>query len=104
MQKEISAAKANFEKQLAEKIKDNPKAYCSYSQSELKTKDTVGPKVEGNVIISDDFEIASVHNSYFCSKFTNDNSPMSETQQIFKAIQTTSNLAYLSLRMMSASS
>ena len=77
--KEIRDVKENFEKQVADKMKDCLKAVYSYSWSKPKTKDTFWPIAGGDVMVSSESEIASLLNkSVFCF-FTNDNLPISES-------------------------
>jgi hypothetical protein len=75
VKRDVWQAKKSFEKELACKIKTNPKAFYSYVRSKQKTKDVVGPlKGEDGVIRTEDKEIANTLNSYFSSVFTKENS------------------------------
>ena len=69
---------------MADKIKENPKAFYSYSRSKLKTKETVGPIAEGDLVVYDDVGVANIINDYFSSVFTDDRLPIPEQVQIFR--------------------
>ena len=67
----IHRAKVEFEYNLAEGIKDNPKSFYSYVRSKQKTKDVVGPlKSEIGDLVTDSKEMADLLNNYFASVFT----------------------------------
>ena len=67
-------AKRNFEKDVANKSKTNPKAFWSFVRSKLKTKAGVGPllaRADDKTSISfDDKEKANILQNQFCSVFT----------------------------------
>ena len=67
-------AKRNFEKDIANKSKQNPKAFWSYVRSKLKTKAGVAPLLEKaddkTSIRFDDKEKADILQDQFCSVFT----------------------------------
>ena len=79
----IRNAKSTFEKCLADKVKENPKAFYSYSRSKLKTKETVGPIAEGDLVVHDDVGVANIINDYFSSIFTIEKLPIPNPVQIF---------------------
>ena len=81
--KPIRNAKSTFEKCLADKVKENPKAFYSYSRSKLKTKETVGPVVDGDLVVYDDAGVANIINDYFSSVFTIEKLPIPEPVKIF---------------------
>jgi ribonucleases P/MRP protein subunit RPP40 len=70
---EYKKAKTNFEKKLADNIKDNPKSFYSYVRSKSRTKDKVGPLKDkfGNTVI-DDEGMCNILNGYFSSVFTDE--------------------------------
>ena len=68
----VSEAKLNFEKIIADNIKDNPKAFFSYVRSKQKVKDSVVslrvPNAEN--VVTDSQDLADLLNDYFVSVFT----------------------------------
>ena len=68
---------------MADKIKENPKAFYSYSRSKLKTKETVVPIADGDLVVYDDVGVANIINDYFSSVFTIEKLPIQEPVQIF---------------------
>ena len=70
----IRKAKRKYEEKVAENIKDNPKAFWRYVQSNTKTKEKIGVLYDqdGNVC-TEDQEKAQLLNNYFCSVFTDEN-------------------------------
>ena len=46
-------------------------AFYNYLRSKLKTKETVGPIEDGDVMVHDDVGVATTINDYFSSVFTN---------------------------------
>ena len=71
---QIRKAKKEYEYRLAERIKEQPKAFYSYVNSKRLTKDNVGPleDANGNLIDSDE-EMSCILNDYFSSVFTREN-------------------------------
>ena len=68
---EIRRAKKEYEYRLAERIKEQPKAFYSYVNSKRLTRDTVGPLTDANGNLTDDDEkMSSILNDYFSSVFT----------------------------------
>ena len=75
VQRLVSGAKLDFERRIASKIKENPRAFFSYVRGKQKVKDSVGPLLDsdsGNTI-NDSQEMSRVLNSYFSSVFTQEN-------------------------------
>jgi hypothetical protein len=67
----IKRAKRNFEKKLADNIKNDCKSFYSYVRSKQRTKDKVGPLKDSlNNIITDDELTANLFNDYFSTVFT----------------------------------
>ena len=64
-------AKINYEKKLANNVKDNGKSFFAYVRSKQRTKDRVGPLKDtfGNVVVEDGVA-AYLLNTYFASVFT----------------------------------
>lgn len=73
----------SFEKGLADRIKDNPKSFYSYTKSKLKTRETVGPIDDGNTVLSADIDVANVLNNYFSSVFTHESGQLPEPVDLF---------------------
>ena len=76
---EVRKIKQDKEKELANKIKSNPKAFYQYVSSKIKTKDGIADliKEDGSLTI-DDSEKSETLNKFFSSVFTNEsteNSP-----------------------------
>ena len=67
----ISSAKFAFEKDLANNVKDNPKAFYGYVRSKQKVKDVVGPlrNSDTDALVSDNQGMAVVLNDFFASVF-----------------------------------
>ena len=69
--KEIKAAKVGYEKQVAENIKTNTKAFWNYVQSKTKTRNAVGSLIsETGDIVTDGLRKAQMLNNFFTSVFT----------------------------------
>ncbi|PIK36511.1 putative RNA-directed DNA polymerase from mobile element jockey-like [Apostichopus japonicus] len=68
----VSDAKLNFEKSIALKIKDNPKAFFSYVRSKQKVKDAIVSlrAPQADKIVTDSQDLADLLNDYFVSVFT----------------------------------
>ena len=59
---------------MAKDIKCNPKSFYAYVRSKQKTKETIGPLVDGNGNkITEDEEVATTLNQYFTTVFTKEN-------------------------------
>lgn len=69
--KTIRSAKRNYEKKLAENVKQDCKSFYSYVRSKQRTRDKVGP-LKNNLgkIVTDKEEAANLLNDYFSSVFT----------------------------------
>jgi len=82
-------AKADFENNLAKRIKNNPKAFYNYVRSRSKTKDKVGPlKDENGSVIMDSNGMCKLLNNYFSSVFTSENiDKIPDTKAVFKEDQ-----------------
>ena len=85
VQKAVRRAKKNFERNLAKNAKKgDPKAFYSYLNSCTANKTSVGPLKDGDKVVSDSKEMASVLNSFFSSVFTEeDTSIIPEPRQTF---------------------
>ena len=69
----IRQSKKEFEKQLAENIKQDSKSFWKYIRSKSKTKSTVGKVcTPSGAKSSSNHEAAETLNNYFCSVFTNE--------------------------------
>jgi len=67
----IRKARKQFELQIVEKIKEDPKAFYSYVRNRSKTKVKIGPlkDVDGN-IVSDNKGMSAILSEYFSTVFT----------------------------------
>lgn len=76
LQKAIETATTEFEHKLAGNIKDNPKSFFAYANSQLKPKSAVPPlsKPDGG-IASTDRDKAQTLNNFFVSVFTREDDP-----------------------------
>ena len=69
--KEIKKAKRNFEKKLADNIKQDSKSFFAYARSKSKCKTETGVLCDDNdTVLKSDIEIAEHFNRYFASVFT----------------------------------
>ena len=68
----VRQLKADFEKRLAQSIKENPKSFYSYANKKVN-KSSIGPLKIGTDIITDEMKIAEELNKFFVSVFTEDN-------------------------------
>ena len=63
--KVVKLAKRNFEKQIAKKIKSDPKLFYNYVKSKTKFKSTVGPLTNDNGDLVGDYrEMAELLNTF----------------------------------------
>jgi len=61
----VKLAKRNFEKQIAKKIKSDPKSFYSYFKSKTKFKSAVGPLTNNNGDLVGDYkEMAELLNTF----------------------------------------
>ena len=71
--KEIKKAKRNFEKKLAQNIKQDSKSFFAYARSKCKCRTETGVLVDDkNVTLDTDKEIVEHFNNYFASVFTHE--------------------------------
>ena len=71
---EIRKAKADFERKIAEKIKEDPKSFYAYAREKSKVRVRIGPLKWKDKIVENSLEMARVLNEYFSSVFTKGNS------------------------------
>ena len=69
--KAVQAAKRYYEKKLADIM--NQKPFNAYLKSKTKTKPPVGPLKTDNNTVSDNTEMSTILNNYFCSVFSIEN-------------------------------
>lgn len=70
----VKKAKIEYEKNLAENIKENNKAFWAYVRSKSKTKETIGNLEDSTgEIKSESKEKAEILNAFFTSVFTKEN-------------------------------
>ncbi len=83
--KEVRRSKRLFEQNLAKRIKDDPKAFFAYLNSQRKVKESVGPlKNKEGELITDELGMANILNEFFSSVFTEeDTSQMPEVEEVF---------------------
>ena len=79
-------AQQNFEKKLAENIKNNSKSFYAYIRNKQRTKDKVGPlKDQNGELLVEDQKNAELLNGYFSSVFTQEDvSNIPEPKIMFK--------------------
>ena len=71
---EVKRAQANFEQNLANNIKKNPKAFWKYVKSKRTVKESIDTLEDSNGIKHSDYKgKASILNQYFTSVFTEEN-------------------------------
>ncbi len=63
----------NFEKNVVEKCKDQPKLFYKFINGKLKSKDEISMVKAGEETVDDPEEVAEVFNRYFHSVFTKEN-------------------------------
>ena len=68
--KSIKVAKRIFERSLAKNRKLNSKAFYSHIKKNTANRVSVGPLKNGDETISDNAQMASVLNDFFCTVFT----------------------------------
>ena len=85
--KEARQAKRDFERKIAENIKEDPKSFFAYTRSKMKTKDRVGPLTDQDgKTVTDDQVGANLLNQFFTSVFTAENvNKMPEPSRLFTA-------------------
>ncbi|XP_041483858.1 uncharacterized protein LOC121430607 [Lytechinus variegatus] len=79
---EVEVAKKNFEKRLAENIKEDTKSFYAYVRTKQKVKDSVGPlKNEAGETINPGVDTANALNNYFITVFADEKeeAPIPET-------------------------
>ena len=63
-------AKYDFEYKVARNAKNDPKSFYKYARSKTSVKETVGPILQSDVLITDDSSMCLLFNEYFSSVFT----------------------------------
>ena len=87
---ELENAKRDFERKMAEKIKDDPKTFYSYIRSKQRAKDEVGPiKDENGNVIDTEKETVEALNKCFHKVFTKENDNIPEIHMPENARNTT---------------
>lgn len=72
--KEIKKAKRNFEKKLAQNIKQDSKSFFAYARSKMKSKIQTGSILDDNgTLLDSDTSVVRRFNEYFSSVFTAEN-------------------------------
>ena len=83
--REIKTAKRDFEKKLAQNIKEDSKSFYAYVRSKQKVKDTVGPlKQETGETIPSGQQTADVLNEYFASVYTDEDQNVPNPKNFFE--------------------
>ena len=90
MRMNIRKRKRNFEKELANNMKTNPKKFYSYVNKKVN-KSNIGPLKVGDNILTEDREIVDELNTFFVSVFTKENTEAiptveSQTHKTLEAI------------------
>ncbi|XP_072025359.1 uncharacterized protein [Amphiura filiformis] len=81
---EVRHAKRDFEKKLAENIKEDSKSFYAYVRSKQKVKDAVGPlKTDTGETIPPGQPTAEALNDFFASVFTVENQNVPEPETIY---------------------
>ena len=70
VQNAVKKARRNFEQKLAKDKRANSKAFFSHIKKTTSNRVSVGPLKEGDRVVSDSKEMASMLNDFFCSVFT----------------------------------
>ena len=95
VKKAVKEAKRKFERNLAKSAKKNPKQFFSYLKKKTSNQVTVGPLKDGDRLVTDDTEMATLLNNYFCSVFTTEDlSSMKAPEQLYKGDQPLEDLAF----------
>ena len=68
----IRKSKRQYEVRLAKGIKENSKAFFKYHSIKRKSGNQVGPLLEGNELVTDDFKMAECFNNFFSSVFVDE--------------------------------
>ena len=68
--KEIREAKNNYELELANRIKEDPKSFYACIRSKSSNKVRVGPLLNEDKLVSKDRDMAEILHKYFSSVFT----------------------------------
>ena len=85
VKKAVKEAKRKFDRNLAKSAKKNPKQFFSYLKEKTSNQVTVGPLKEGDRLVTDGTEMATLLNIYFCSVFTTEDlSSMKAPEQLYK--------------------
>ena len=89
----VKSSKRNYERNIAENCKNDPKRFYSYISSSKKTKDTIGPlqNDEGHCVV-DSKSMASVLNKYFSSVFERDNITVTSEPTVIRTLNETEKL------------
>ena len=85
---EIRLAKRDFERKLAQNIKEDSKSFYAYVRSKQKIKDAVGPlKTENGETIPPGKPTADTLNNFFASVFTEEKDEIPTPEKIFKGTE-----------------
>jgi len=72
--KAVRLAKKEFERKIAQNIKNDSKSFYTYTKSKSKSKPSIGPLIDSNEqLVCTDKEMSDLLNTYFASVFTNEN-------------------------------
>ena len=78
LKKKIRKSKLNFEKSLAKRSKDNPKAFYAYIGTKRANRSSIGPLQDDHgVMITDNETQAKMFNQYYATVFEPENLPFS---------------------------
>ena len=64
----IKISKKDFEKKLASSVKEDPKKFYSYANNKKSVKPKIGPIKEGDNLLTEDKDIASISSKQFFSR------------------------------------
>ena len=82
---EVRKAKRDFEKKLAQNIKEDSKSFYAYVRSKQKVKDAIGPlKTDIGELIPPGQKTADTLNDFFASVFTEENQETPTPESIYK--------------------